>query len=527
MKERWRKNLVYLGLVAAIALLATTLPPETYGARKQELRIAFDAGDTMGFDPHKQAPPDMDAFVNATIYRGLVRFKPGDTHPDKIEPDMAESWDVSKDRLVWTFKIRKGIQWHKGFGEFSAQDAEYSLRRSMDPTKCFAARNYEAVKEVKTLDRYTLQITLKQPVPSLLGLLTNYHGGMMVCSRALEKYDKDYPLNPIGTGPFMFESYEPQQKTVLARHDQYFRGKPILEKIVVRYMTDLTTREFAIQKGDVDVTQGLREQQWVEKMSPYKDITVDVFGPGEMVSIFLNQSKKPLDDVRVRRAISHAINKDELMKMIGKDVTSPLKSVIPANYLGGIEKGLPEYDFNIEKAKKLLAEAGYSKGIDLEMVNTEMMVYWRPMEVIQEHLRKAGINLKINPVVHSAFHSLIRKDVNPIVMYICARFPVADIYLTQFFHSRSTIGTPTAVTNFSHYTSIDNLLDEARVSSRPDEQKRMWQEAQRKILEDAVAYPLYISKFVYGRKNYVDYGYKLDSTLIYAPEVFENTRLLD
>jgi peptide/nickel transport system substrate-binding protein len=104
---------------------------------------------------------------------------------------------------------------------------------------------------------------------------------------------------------------------------------------------------------------------------------------------------------------------------------------------------------------------------------------------------------------------------------------VADIYLTQFFHSRSTIGTPTAVTNFSHYTSIDNLLDEARVSSRPDEQKRMWQEAQRKILEDAVAYPLYISKFVYGRKNYVDYGYKLDSTLIYAPEVFENTRLLD
>ncbi len=383
------------------------------------------------------------------------------------------------------------------------------------------------LKEVKALDRYTLQIALKHPIPSLLGLLTNYHGGMMVCSRALEKYDKDYPLNPIGTGPFMFESYDPQQKTVLTRNDLYFRGKPILEKIVVRYMTDLTTREFAIQKGDVDVTQGLREQQWVEKMKPYKDITVDVFGPGEIVSIFLNQSKKPLDDVRVRRAILYAINKDEVVKMIGKDATAPLQSLIPANYLGGVEKGLPEYKFNIDTAKKLLAEAGYPKGVDLEMVNTEMMVYRRPMEVIQEQLRQAGINLKINPVVHSAFHSLIRKDVNPIVMYICARFPVADIYLTQFFHSNSIIGTPTAVTNFSHYKSIDTLLDEARVSSRPEEQKRMWFEAQKKILEDAVAYPLYISKFVYGRKNYVDYGYKLDSTLIYAPEVFENTRLLD
>ncbi len=301
---RVKKGLRYFGfcivLTVVVCLIGST---DGFSARKQELRIAFDAGDTMGFDPHKQAPPDMDAFVNAAIYRGLVRFKPGDVHPEKIEPDMAESWEVSKDKLLWTFKIRKGIQWHKGFGEFTAQDAEYSLKRAMDPNKCFAARNYDAVKEVKALDRYTLQIALKHPIPSLLGLLTNYHGGMMVCSRALEKYDKDYPLNPIGTGPFMFESYDPQQKTVLARNDLYFRGKPILEKIVVRYMTDLTTREFAIQKGDVDVTQGLREQQWVEKMKPYKDITVDVFGPGEIVSIFLNQSKKPLEDVRVRRAL--------------------------------------------------------------------------------------------------------------------------------------------------------------------------------------------------------------------------------
>jgi len=519
----WTRIVVCIVLVMGIGLMQ---PTAGNSARKQELRIAFDAGDTLGFDPHKQAPPDMDAFVNAILYRGLVRFKPGDIRLDRIEPDMAEAWEVSKDRLTWTFKIRKGIQWHKGFGEFTAQDAEWSLKRAMDPEKCFAARNYEAIKEVKALDPHTLQIVLKNPIPSLLSLLTNYHGGMMVCSRAIEKYGKDYPLNPIGTGPFIFDSYDPQQKTVFIGNPQFYRGKPILERVVVRYMTDLTTREFAIQKGEVDVTQGLREQQWVEKMKPFKDITVDVFGPGELVSIFLNQSKKPLDDVKVRRALLHAINKEELIKIIGKDVTAPLRSIVPADYLGGLEKG-PEYKYAPDISRKLLAEAGYPKGVDLEMVNTEMMVYRRPMEVIQEQLRQAGINLKINPVVHSAFHSLIRKDVNPIVMYICARFPIADIYLTQFFHSKSTIGTPTAVTNFSHYAAIDGLLDSARVSSRPEEQKKMWQDAQKKILEDAAAYPLYISKFVYARKNYVDYGYKLDSTLIYAPELLENTRMLD
>jgi peptide/nickel transport system substrate-binding protein len=229
-------------------------------------------------------------------------------------------------------------------------------------------------------------------------------------------------------------------------------------------------------------------------------------------------TKKPLDDIRVRRAICHAINIKELMAFLGPDVTEPLVSVIPISYLGGTDK-VPAYEFSQEKAKKLLAEAGFPKGLELSMVITEMSDYRRPMEQVQEQLRRVGINLKMDVITHTAFHEQIRKDVNPLVLYVAARFPVADTFLTHFFESKSIVGTPTAVTNFSHYNKIDDLITKARVEVDLKKQKELWAEAQKKILEDAAALPLCTTKFVFSRKTYVDLGYELRSTLNLSPPI--------
>jgi peptide/nickel transport system substrate-binding protein len=233
-------------------------------------------------------------------------------------------------------------------------------------------------------------------------------------------------------------------------------------------------------------------------------------------------TKKPMDDIRVRRAICHAINLDELMKFLGPDVTEKLVSPIPMNYLGGTDK-VPKNEFNPEKAKKLLAEAGYPKGLEMSMAITEMSDYRRPMEQVQEQLRRVGINLKMDVITHTAFHQQIRKDVNPLVLYVCARFPTADPMLTQFYHSKSTVGTSTAITNFSHYNKIDDLIEKARVEPDPKKQKAIWTEAQKKILEDAVALPLCITKFVFARKTNVDLGYEMRSTLTLVTPIKETT----
>ena len=153
------------------------------------------------------------------------------------------------------------------------------------------------------------------------------------------------------------------------------------------------------------------------------------------------------------------------------------------------------------------------------MVITEMSDYRRPMEQVQEQLRRVGINLKMDVITHTAYHEQIRKDVNPIVLYVAARFPTADPILTQFFYSKSIVGTPTAITNFSHYNKIDDLIDKARVEVDLKKQKELWAEAQKKIMEDAAALPLCITKFVFSRKTYVDLGYELRSTLNLSPPI--------
>jgi peptide/nickel transport system substrate-binding protein len=506
-------------LVALISITTGFYSPAS--AQEKVLRMALKASDIRSLDPH-YGTTTIDYACIDPMFNGLVRFKPEDTNPEKIEPDLAEKWERSKDGLVWTFYLRKGVKFHKGYGELTAEDVKFSLEKAANKATSGFAADYSALDKVEVIDKHTIRVTFKSAIPSVLGILTNYHGGYIVSKKAvMEKGDK-FKFDPIGTGPFMLKDYIPKEKVVAVRHPDYFRGKPKLDRVELWFMPDASTREMAYRKGEIDIVEGEREQAWVNKMRGIPGTAIEIFGPGETLVLHFNMTKKPLDDIRVRRAICHAINLDELMKFLGPDVTEKLVSPIPMNYLGGTDK-VPKYEFNPEKAKKLLAEAGYPKGLDLSMVITEMSDYRRPMEQIQEQLRRAGINLKMDVITHTAFHQQIRKDVNPLVLYVCARFPTADPMLTQFYHSKSIVGTPTAITNFSHYNKIDDLIEKARVEPDAKKQKALWAEAQKRIIEDAVALPLCITKFVFARKTYVDLGYEMRSTLTLVTPIKETT----
>jgi peptide/nickel transport system substrate-binding protein len=490
-------------------------------AQEKAVRMALKASDIRSLDPH-YGTTTIDYACIDPMFNGLVRFKPEDINPEKIEPDLAERWERSKDGLVWTFYLRKGVKFHKGYGEMTAEDVKFSLEKAANKATSGFAADYSALDKVDVIDKYSVRLTFKSAIPSVLGILTNYHGGYIVSKKAvLEKGDK-FKLDPIGTGPFMLKEYIPKEKVVEVRNPDYFRGKPKLDRIELWFMPDASSREMAYRKGEIDIVEGEREQAWVKKMREVPGTAIEIFGPGETLVLHFNLTKKPLDDIRIRQAICHAINIEELMKFLGPDVTTKLVSVIPMDYLGGTDK-VPKYEFNPEKAKKLLAEAGYPKGLEMSMVITEMSDYRRPMEQVQEQLRRVGINLKMDVIAHSAFHQQIRKDVNPMVLYVCARFPTADPMLTQFYYSKSIIGTPTAITNFSHYNKIDDLIEKARVEPDVKKQKAFWEEAQKKILEDAVALPLCITKFVFARKVNVDLGYEMRSTLTLVTTIKETT----
>lgn len=505
--------------VAGVALLAVSLPAHA----EKVLKVGMAAADLGSLDPHRTATTPDKAIIG-WMFNGLVRFKPGTMNPEAIEPDIAQSWDSSADQLTWTFHLRKGVECNNGYGELTADDVVFSLKRASDPKVSSFSSDYASVGSIEATDPATVQIKFKQRPPSVLGILTNYQGGNIVCKKAVEKLGDDFRTQAVGTGPFAVESYVPNQSVTLVANKNYFRGAPKIDRIVYRYIPSDATRDLAFNSGEIDLIYGRQDQVWAERMKSSPHTVVDVFGPGELSDVNLNITKKPLDDLKVRQAIAYAVNRAELVKFKGALTAREAVSIIPHDYLGTDEHA-PLYPYDPKKAKQLLAEAGYPNGLKITSIQTSLPSMLNTMQIVQAQLKKVGIDLELNVVDHPTFHAQIRKDLSEVVMYSAARLPVADVYLTQFFHSRSIVGTPTAVTNFSHCNVADKEIDAARETTDLAKQKELWKEAQDKLVKAVCAVPLYEQLQVWAHRDKLDYGYKLDASLTLGPIINEQSTL--
>jgi len=506
------------GFVGAL-LLAAVVPAQA----EKVLNVGMAAADLGSLDPHRTATTPDKAIIG-WMFNGLVRFKPGTMNPEAIEPDLAQSWDASPDQLTWTFHLRKGVQCNNGYGELGADDVVFSLKRASDPKISSFSSDYADVASIEAPDAATVQIKFKRRPPSVLGILTNYQGGNIVCKKAMEKLGDDFRTKAVGTGPFAVESYTPNQSVTLVANKSYFRGAPKIDRIVYRYIPSDATRDLAYSSGEIDLLYGRQDQVWVERMKSLPHTVVDVFGPGELSDINLNITKKPLDDLRVRQAMAYGVNRADLVKFKGALTAREAVSIIPHDYLGTDERA-PLYPYNPAKAKQLLMAAGYPDGVKITVIQTSLPSMLNTMQIVQAQLKKVGIDLQLEVVDHPTFHAQIRKDLSMAVMYAAARLPVADVYLTQFFHSRSIVGTPTAVTNFSHCGVADQEIDGARQTADLAKQKALWKEAQDKLITEVCAVPLYEQLQVWAHRDKLDYGYKLDASLTLGPIINEQSTL--
>lgn len=505
----------------------------------QMLRYGLDAQDLGTLDPHNASATN-DRTVVDMVFNGLVRYQPGNS--TEIEPDLAEAVpepQMVDGQQVWAFDLKQGVMCQPGpeteSYELTADDVVYSLERAANEEISAYSGEYAGMTVEKTGD-YSVEITMEQPISESLFLpkVADYAGGFVVCSQAVEAMgDEAFKTHPVGTGPFMFSEYTPQNAITLTAFADYFRGAPQLAGVELRFMPDITSRELALQAGDLDVAAGLSEVQWVDRINAEEGLVADVFGVGEVTFVNFNITAEPLNNLQVRQAIAYAINRDDHLALFGEPVAEKVYSVVPEQFLpGGLSMEEAEeagvlYEYDPERARELLAEAGYADGFKLELITSEMDTYRKNYEVLQAELADVGIEVELNVVDHATMHEQIRQDVNPLVIYNAWR-PNADAYLTRFFDSASiVVSGENPDTNFSHYDQIDELIEQARFETDSDAQVELWEQANIQILEEAVAYPIIFVNQVYARQETVDYGHELVSSMALYPQITEATTITE
>jgi len=481
---------------------------------EQKVVHGLMAGDISNLDPALSFV-SVEAPIITTVYEGLVDYLPGEIS-ENFQPALAKSWDISKDGKEYTFYLREGVQWHGEFGEFTAEDVKYSLDRYCNPDESSWAGEYTNVKDVTIIDKYTVKVTLKKRDAFFLAkVATNtMSAGVMFSKRAFEEQGVDkMRLNPIGTGPFQFSWYNPNDRVVLTKNPNYWGGEPILDKIEYVFMPDQTTRELAMEANEIQTMRCTSDAIVIDRLIS-EGFILDAVGVEIFWWLNMDTTVPPLNDIRVRKAIMHAIDSREVEAFVGKKVARSFQGegIMAKTYFGAAkQEDLPVWfgTFDPDESRKLLNEAGYPNGFKLEMLITERSDYLQMMIILQEQLKRVGIDLQLNTVDHTYYHSQIRKGVNPLVFYGDLSYPDTLIILQRFFQSKSN-------QNFSkfHSEQMDALIQKIQDAPDFDTRAKLLIQAQKIIAENVLIVPIIYTLQPLFRRPEVNLGYELKSSLV-------------
>jgi len=440
-----------------------------------------------------------DLMMSRAINQSLLRYKFSSA---EIEGDLAESWSISKDGLSYTFNLRKDVNWHKGFGKFTARDVKYTFDRFLDPKTGAPARAQivDDIKEVQLLDDYTIRFQLNHPCAPFLHKLVGPRGVGIVNQKAVEKFGKEFARNPIGTGPYIFESWTREQAVMVANKEFRQReGPPKIEKVIYKPVPDVDTALMALQKGEIDMVWLVPRDQAVVNRLEAAGCKVTRVKRGGALWLMMNNKKKPFEDIRVRRAVAHAIDKDILVKHVVGGMGERMDSLVPKGYFGHTEKGFPSYDYNPEKAKNLLAQAGYPDGFSVTL-DTDTSPSRLPVATaITEQLRQVNISVKLDVTDQTAWLKKRSMGTGDFIISTSSLQPDADFHLMRHYHSSSF---PPGL-NFSRYDKIDDPIDKARAERNENKRLEYYSQLQKKLMEDLPDIPLLMQDYPAAYRNYI------------------------
>jgi len=434
--------------------------------------IAAISGEPDQLDPHAtSAYPSFQVLEN--VYDTLVQ----PNEDLEFEPALATDWEVSDDQLTWTFNLREDVTFHDG-SEFTADDVVFSYNRIIDDEMANAYR-FTSVEEVRAVDDYTVEIEVNRPTPNMPANIGAFKGMAIVP----EEFDDDMASNPVGTGPFTFESYDQGQSISLARNDDYWGDPPALDGVEFRFISEGTVALTNLQGGQVHWTDNIPPQQ-VEQLGGDDSVNLEQVPSTDYWYFAANINEEPYDDERVRQALAYAVDREAITQAAHFDAATVNQTAIPEGSTFHTDHA--PYEHDPDRARQLLEEAGV-ENLELEiMVTDEFPETIQAAQVMESNFGEAGITATINTLDFATW--LERQgegDFDVFMLGWLGNLDPDDYYYAQH---RTDAGF-----NFHGYSNerVDELLDAAREETDTDARKEMYDEAVQLIVDEASYIYLY------------------------------------
>jgi peptide/nickel transport system substrate-binding protein len=480
----------------AVILAASVAAPALATKKADTLNIAWD-----------QPIDNADAYYNTNregiLMARMVWDQLIERDPDTFQykPSLATSWSWVDD-LTLDFELRHGVKFHDG-QPFDADDVVYTLNWVSNPAnKVLNATNVNWIKSAERLDQYKVRIHLKAPFPAALEFIA---GPLPIYPHKYyaEAGPQGMGRKPIGTGPYKVESLEPGREIVFAKNTEYWegspKGKPRIGKIRERFIPEKTTQMAEILSGGLDWMWYVPTDQ-VENLKAVKGVSVTAGETMRVGYLYFDAAGRsgntPLKDVRVRKAIAYAIDRAQFAKtFFGSEARVLDAPCFPTQF--GCYQGAEKYPFNLEKAKQLMAEAGYPNGFDTELYGFRLPRQWE--DALAGYMRAIGVRATVNLLQYPAFRDKNHAGVTPISFGDWGSYSINDVsaILPNFFS-----GTPD---DFAEDKDVQALLKEAGGVS--DKEKRLadYQKAITRIMDQMYMLPLNSYSIYYAYASDLDF----------------------
>lgn len=441
-----------------------------------------------------------------------------------IVPGLASSWETSDDGLVWTFHLVEGVKFHNG-EELTADDVVYTVNRMMDPDQlakntdffymikgaqaCYEGQA-DSVEGVVALDDYTVQFTLESPYGSFLANLAT--PGCSIYNReATEAAGDQFGVDPslcIGTGPFIMESWTLGSEVTMRANPDYFKGAPQLDGVKLLIVPDADTQRMLFESGQSDVFNfdyAPSQLAYFKNNPDYADNIVS--GPRAGLYYYLfNMNIEPLNDVRVRKALQMAIDRQAILDALFDGEGVVVNSFLPSGVLGH-NPDATVINYDPEGAKALLAEAGYADGFDMELAQmTDTPNTLSVNEIVQAYLAQIGVNATIKQYDDASYYAVRGEgELGSYFNEWSADFNDPDNFLYTFFSLKNTVARSSNYNN----AEVQQQLEDARTMTDQDARIALYQQIDNTIVhEDAAVLPILQKNHLFCLSDRVE-GFKV------------------